>query len=946
MGIFSPEQIEQINAIAAKSKEALKPIQVSKSVTSSQHEIEEANNKVLQYFKDSPAILITSKQQLHEYIFKAIDTGYCAIDTETTGKDIVHDTIVGFSLYYPGGVECYIPCKHIVPIFDTPYKDQLSYEEVGAELYHFVLASTKMIFANAVFDLAMIYKDFKVDMIPIFYYDVIQAWRCLKENEEHNGLKELYAKYPMGGKGDPKKFSDFFSHKLFPYSKPQIAGLYAANDAKITFELFIWQLPYVTKSHKKCQKNHLERIADLVWSIEMPMIRVCALMHRYGVYFDPDTSRVLKPRYHAKYDKEMGVLAKMVDEIMAGGDIVTIQKSPFKSGKDFNASGSSPHIKYLLNNFMGMEVDSTDKDELKKLNLPVTDQVLKVRSFGVLIQSFVDKLPNEVGSDGRIHATFNSIGASTGRFSCKAPNMQNIPSHAPDIRHQFRATPAMEKITVCEEIEGTYQITLGSYDSVTIRDGSAKDVIDLQELDGIKSNYGILEISTITHNLPNTTIRFVAPCADSMPGIEYRKLTVKHITPPYVMMSSDYSQQEPKMTAFISQDPHMLDAFKHGRDIYATIASLAFNKPYEECMEFNPITGANQPEGKERRGYAKVIVLGICYGMSTMTIGDSLFAKNKQMTKDEKTAAAQSIYDAVLNAFPNLKAAMDKAQADAARQGFVETILGRRRHIPDMQLKPYEFRAGKGYVNPDIDPLDPKTLTKKNELPERISRQLEREFAQYKYKGQIYKRIKQLEEEQHIRVINNTKKITDATRQCLNSEIQGSAAELTKIAMLKVFNSKEWKEIGGRVIIQVHDELIAEAPIRNAKVAGELLSRLMSEAGNFLPFTISCDVTTTLRWYGLEYPCKYDKPETLDKELTPSEVSWVQYQLFELEYPLPVHKKEGIKLEGDAAVGVDGEWSEDMDRFIQDYCSRYKITRDEFIDHIEAKVVYDLQKLK
>lgn len=390
----------------------------------------------------------------------------------------------------------------------------------------------------------------------------------------------------------------------------------------------------------------------------------------------------------------------------------------------------------------------------------------------------------------------------------------------------------------------------------------------------------------------------------------------------------------------------MLDAFKHGRDIYATIASLAFNKPYEECMEFNPITGANQPEGKERRGYAKVIVLGICYGMSTMTIGDSLFAKNKQMTKDEKTAAAQSIYDAVLNAFPNLKAAMDKAQADAARQGFVETILGRRRHIPDMQLKPYEFRAGKGYVNPDIDPLDPKTLTKKNELPERISRQLEREFAQYKYKGQIYKRIKQLEEEQHIRVINNTKKITDATRQCLNSEIQGSAAELTKIAMLKVFNSKEWKEIGGRVIIQVHDELIAEAPIRNAKVAGELLSRLMSEAGNFLPFTISCDVTTTLRWYGLEYPCKYDKPETLDKELTPSEVSWVQYQLFELEYPLPVHKKEGIKLEGDAAVGVDGEWSEDMDRFIQDYCSRYKITRDEFIDHIEAKVVYDLQKLK
>ena len=197
------------------------------------------------------------------------------------------------------------------------------------------------------------------------------------------------------------------------------------------------------------------------------------------------------------------------------------------------------------------------------------------------------------------------------------------------------------------------------------------------------------------------------------------------------------------------------------------------------------------------------------------------------MTEDERTKAAQGVYDAVLNAFPNLRAAMEKAQADARSYGYVETILGRRRHIPDMQLKPYEFKAGKGYVNPDIDPLDPKTLKNKNDIPDRIVRKLEKEFAGYKYKGQIYKRIKQLEEQEHIRVINNTRKIGDATRQCLNSRIQGSAAELTKIAMLKVFNNAEWKSLGGRVINQVHDELIAEIPIRNAKRGGEILSQLM-----------------------------------------------------------------------------------------------------------------------
>lgn len=402
------------------------------------------------------------------------------------------------------------------------------------------------------------------------------------------------------------------------------------------------------------------------------------------------------------------------------------------------------------------------------------------------------------------------------------------------------------------------------------------------------------------------------------------------------------------MLAYMCQDPAMLDAFISGRDIYATIASLAFNYPYEECLEFNPITGANQPDGKERRSKAKVIVLGITYGMTTMTIGESLFGKRTDMTIDEKTKEAQKIYDAVLGAFPNIKEFMNRADSDARQYGYVETILGRRRHIPSMQLKPYEFRAGKGYINPDIDPLDQKTLKKKNELPERVVKALEKEFSRYKYKGQIYKRIKQLEEEDHIKVINNTSKIAEGSRKTTNSKVQGSAAELTKIAMLKVFNNPEWKAIGGRVVIQVHDELIAEVPIRNARKGAEILSSLMSEAGSFLPFTISCDVTTTLRWYGLSYPCEYTKPVTIEnpEQLSESEIAWIQYQLFELEYPLPIHKKEGVKLEGDAALGVDGEWSDDMNRFIQDYITRNHITENEFIDHIEDKVIYDLQKLK
>ena len=586
MGLFSQDQMDQINAVAAKSKEVLKPVQVSKSITSTQHEIEESTKAVLEYFGDSQAILIDSVEKLHEYVTKAIEFGYVSIDTETTGLDTVHDTIVGCSLYYPDGVECYIPNKHIVPIFETPYPGQLTYEEVGRELRRLVITGTKTIWYHADFDLAMIYKDYGVDLLPVFYYDSMIVWRCLKENETARGLKGQYSKYVLGGKGNPKKFSDFFSPRLFPFCNPKVAKLYAGYDAKITYGWFFWQLPYVTKDHPKCKKHHLEKIADLVWNIEFPMVKVCALMHRTGVYLDRDTSNVLKPRYHIKRDKEFGKLAGMIQEVMNQADIITIRKSPFKTAQDFNPN-SPPQVSYLLRKIMELDIESTEKEDLKKLNIPLVNQLLKVRSLDTIIGSFVDKLPESTGPTGRIHSTFKSIGADTGRMSSSEPNVQNIPSHALDVRHQFRATPAMEQITACEEIEGTYQITLGSYDSVTIRDGSTKDVIDLQELDGIKSNYGVLEIGTITHNLPNTTIRFVAPYVDSMPGIENKKLTIRHISPPYVMMSSDYSQQEPKLMAYLSGDPALIESFQKERDIYATIASLAFKYPYEECLEFN-----------------------------------------------------------------------------------------------------------------------------------------------------------------------------------------------------------------------------------------------------------------------------------------------------------------------------------------------------------------------
>lgn len=424
MGLFNPAQLAQIAQIAEKSRASLEPVATTKARKNINAELAEISQAVIAYFKDSPAILITSDKQLHEYISKMIECGYGSLDTETTGLDRIKDHVVGSSLYYPGGVEVYIPNVHLVPIFDVPYKDQLSYEAVGAELQRLVDAKVKLVYANADFDLSMVYKDYKVDLKDICYYDVILAWRCLKENEKANALKILYNKYVMGGKGDPKKFNDFFPVDLFPYCKPDVAKLYAAHDAKITWDLFKWQLPYILKDNPKCINNKLEGIADLIWGVEIPLISICQKMHRHGVYLEKSIAAQLQRKYYPIAESELAKLHGMIQEIMDDPKYACKVKRPFNRNTDFNPD-STPHVAYICYDVLklnsGKGGRSTDKEILGTFNLPVTRQILKCRSLTVLISTFIKKLPSIVASDDKIHCRFKSIGADTGRFSSADP---------------------------------------------------------------------------------------------------------------------------------------------------------------------------------------------------------------------------------------------------------------------------------------------------------------------------------------------------------------------------------------------------------------------------------------------------------------------------------------------------------------------------------------------
>ena len=647
------------------------------------------------------------------------------------------------------------------------------------------------------------------------------------------------------------------------------------------------------------------------------------------------------------------------------------------------------------------------------------------------------------------------------------------------------------------------------------------------------------------------------------------------------------------------------------------------------------------------------------------------------MSDDEKQKAAQKVFDAVMNAFPGLRKFMITSQQACSVKGFTETILGRRRHLPDMTLPEFEFKAMPGYINPDIDPLDPSTLDERSDIPDRIAKELKDEFSKFKYFGQIVKRSKQLEEEK-IRVINNRPKITDATRQVVNcvddeteiltitgwkyekdvrigdsvigydvnskkvvvttvedkhvytdetgmhvyefnsptfnavstadhrwvvcesdeeprfktsqniwknkwpdypilrvgdnelpgnslsddylkllgwimtdgyfskpyygieiyqstrreknaciyhniidtldklgfsfndrtadgiyhtiyinkndilydlwksnpdrtlsfefvstlsqhqaeilmwamiegdgtlgdgerssnitftcnnvqrkdvfqylafiagyatnayrisaedanrwtngktypslpnqnsvvvkndywtisilrvkrahiyphhksekfvnkvwcvttgtgtwvmrrngkvsitgnSIVQGSAAELTKLAILTLDNNEEWKRIGGRLLISVHDELIAEVPAEYEDIGKKILSDSMCGAASFMPFPITCDVETTYRWYGLEAPCPYPKATSIDTT-NEEEIKWIQYHLIEMEYLLPIIKDKSGEARGNAAKGVNGIRTEEMEHAIFDYIQTRAVTTNDFIDRIEREV--------
>ncbi|MBA5629307.1 DNA polymerase I [Moheibacter lacus] len=282
------------------------------------------------------------------------------------------------------------------------------------------------------------------------------------------------------------------------------------------------------------------------------------------------------------------------------------------------------------------------------------------------------------------------------------------------------------------------------------------DILDYRQLQKLKSTYVDAlpkEVSSETQRIHTTFSQTVAatgrlasvgPNLQNIPirseqGREIRKAFVAR-DENYVLVSADYSQIELRIIAELSQDPIMMEAFQKGEDIHRTTAAKVFKVALDEVT-------------REQRSQAKTVNFGIVYGVSAFGLSEQTGLSR---------AESKQLIDAYYETYPTLKKFMEEQIHQAREKGYVETILGRRRYLKDINSRNHVVRS----------------------------------FAE---------------------------------RIAVNAPIQGSAADIIKIAMINL--QKVLKEnYQTKMLLQVHDELVFDVPKSELETIKPIIKETMENA--------------------------------------------------------------------------------------------------------------------
>ena len=221
-----------------------------------------------------------------------------------------------------------------------------------------------------------------------------------------------------------------------------------------------------------------------------------------------------------------------------------------------------------------------------------------------------------------------------------------------------------------------------------------------------------------------------------------------------VLMAADYSQIELRIIASLSEDPSMVAAFNNNEDIHAATAAKVFGVPLEEVS-------------REQRSQAKTVNFGIIYGVSAFGLSNQT-----TLSRSEAKALIETYYEN----YPNLKSYISEQVDFAREQGYVATVLGRRRYLKDINSRNAIVRGA-------------------------------------------------------------------AERNAVNAPIQGSAADIIKIAMLRIYDKMREQQFKAQMLLQVHDELVFECPQSELDALTKLVKTEMENAYKLhVPLTVDVGV--------------------------------------------------------------------------------------------------------
>jgi len=227
----------------------------------------------------------------------------------------------------------------------------------------------------------------------------------------------------------------------------------------------------------------------------------------------------------------------------------------------------------------------------------------------------------------------------------------------------------------------------------------------------------------------------------------------------FIFIDADYSQIELRLLSHISEDEHMIEAFKNNEDIHKNVASKVFGIPLDEVS-------------KEQRSAAKAVNFGIVYGISDFGLAEQLDISKKQ---------AKLYIDQYLEQYNGIKDFMNNIIEQAKQDGYVETLFHRRRYLPELSSNNYMVR----------------------------------QFG---------------------------------ARAAMNTPIQGTAADIMKIAMINVFNELKSRNMKSKIVLQIHDELLIEASEEEKEEVKKILKNGM-ETAILLKVPLIAEMSEANNWY-------------------------------------------------------------------------------------------------